>query len=126
MALIVPLANEARKNANNKAIQENERVLTYQNKNQPTETFQIGEVVRHKQLQVMTGTNMGMKSKFTGPYVITALYKHELSATIKNLSNGRTIVVERSIESRGKTGKGLVRPDQSFSGFAPAFDASFF
>jgi hypothetical protein len=37
-----------------------------------------------------------------------------------------TPVVERSIESRGKTGKGLVRPDQSFSGFAPAFDASFF
>jgi hypothetical protein len=36
-------------------------------------------------------------------------------------------VVERSIESRGKTGKGLVRrADQSFSGFAPAFDASFF
>jgi hypothetical protein len=34
---------------------------------------------------------------------------------------------ERSIESRGKTGKGLVRPpDQSFSGFAPAFDASFY
>jgi hypothetical protein len=34
---------------------------------------------------------------------------------------------ERSIESRGKTGKGLVRPpDQAFSGFAPAFDASFY
>jgi hypothetical protein len=34
---------------------------------------------------------------------------------------------ERSIESRGKTGKGLVRPpDQSFSGFAPALDASFY
>jgi hypothetical protein len=33
MDLIVPLANEARKNANNKAILENERVLTYRNKN---------------------------------------------------------------------------------------------
>jgi hypothetical protein len=47
-------------------------------------TFQIGEVVLHKQLQVATGTNMGMKPKFT------ALDKHESSATIKNLSNGRT------------------------------------
>jgi hypothetical protein len=53
--------------------------------------FQIGEVVVHQQLQVTTGTNMGMKPKFTGPYVITALDKHESSATIKNLSNGRTM-----------------------------------
>jgi hypothetical protein len=53
--------------------------------------FQIGEVVLHKQLQVATGTNMGMKPKFTGPYVITALDKHESSATIENLSNGRTM-----------------------------------
>ena len=82
MDLIVPLANEARKNANEKAIRENERVLTYRNKNRSTKTFQIGEVVLHKQLQVATGTNMGMKPKFTGPYVITALDKHESSATI--------------------------------------------
>ena len=91
MDLIVPLANEARKNANDKAIRENERVLTYRNKNRSTKTFQIGEVVLHKQLQVATGTNMGMKPKFTGPYVITALDKHESSATIENLSNGRTM-----------------------------------
>ncbi len=32
-----------------------------------------------------------MKPKFTGAYVITALDKHESSATIKNLSNGRTM-----------------------------------
>ncbi len=54
-------------------------------------TFQIGEVVLYKQLQVATGMNMGMKPKFTGPYVIMALDKHESSATIKNLSNGRTM-----------------------------------
>jgi hypothetical protein len=91
MDLIVSLANEARKNANDKAIRENERVLTYQKKIQLTKTFQIGEVVLHKQLQVATGTNMGMKPKFTGPYVITALDKHESSATIENLSNVRTM-----------------------------------
>jgi len=91
MELIVPLANEARTNANNKALRENERVLTYRNKNRSTKTFQIGEVVLHKQLQVATGTNMGMKPKFTGPYVITGLDKHDSSATIENLSNGRTM-----------------------------------
>ncbi len=32
-----------------------------------------------------------MKPKFTGPYVITALDKHKSSATIENLSNGRTM-----------------------------------
>ena len=90
MDLKVPLANEARKKPNKKAIQKNERVLTYQNKNWSTKTFQIREVVPHKQLQVVTGTNKGMKPKFTSPYVITALDKHESSATIKNMSNGRT------------------------------------
>jgi hypothetical protein len=56
-----------------------------------TKTFQIGEGVLHKQLQVATGINMGMKPKFTGPYVIIALDKHESSATIENLSNRRTM-----------------------------------
>jgi hypothetical protein len=90
MDLKVPLANEARKNTNKKAIQENEKIITHQNKNWSIKTFQIREVVLHKQLQVVTGTNKGMKPKFTGPYVIMALDKHESSATIKNLSNGRT------------------------------------
>ena len=38
---IVPLAIKAREAPNNKAIKENERVLTYWNKSWPTETFQI-------------------------------------------------------------------------------------
>ena len=91
MDLIVPLANKARDKANEKAIKENERVLTYRNKNRSTKTFQVGEVVLHKQLQLATGTNMGMKPKFTGPYVVTSLNKSESSAIIENLRNGRTM-----------------------------------
>ncbi len=60
------------------------------------------------------------KLKFFGKMELTVQYG-ERRITKK------LIVVERSIESRGKTGKGLVRrADQSFSSFAPAFDASLF
>ena len=91
MDLIVPLAVKARAAANEKAIKENERVLTYRNKNRSTKTFQIGEIVLHKQLQLATGPHMAMKPKFNGPYVIIALNKTESSAVIENLSNGRTM-----------------------------------
>ena len=90
MDLIVPLANEARDAAKEKAIRENDRVLTYRNKNRATKTFKIGEVVLHKQLQHATGSNMCFKPKFTGPYVIVSIGKDKASAIVENLQNGRT------------------------------------
>ena len=89
--LIVPIAEEARKKAFDASRAENERVLTYRNKNRATKTFKIGEVVLHKQLQLATGKNMGMKPKFTGPYVIVGLDKNAASAVIENLTTGRTM-----------------------------------
>jgi hypothetical protein len=53
----------------------NKRVLTYQNKNCSTKTFQIGDAVLYKQHQAATGRNTGMKPKFTGPYATTTLEK---------------------------------------------------
>ena len=91
MDIVVPLANKARDIANEKAIKENLRVLTYRNKNRSTKSFQVGEIVLHKQLQLATGANMGMKPKFTGPYVVTHLDKNNSSAIIENLANGRTM-----------------------------------
>ena len=89
--LIVPIAEQARQKANAASKAENDRVLTYRNRNRATKTFQIGELVLHKQLQLATGRNMGMKPKFTGPFVIVGLDKHGSSAVIENLTTGRTM-----------------------------------
>ena len=88
--LILPIAEKSRQLAKEASKAENERVLTYRNKNRATKTFQIGEVVLQKQLQASTGVYGGMKPKFTGPYVIVALDKHGASAIIENLTTART------------------------------------
>ena len=74
-----------------KAIKTRCRQLCRRNKNLATKTFQIGEVVLHKQLQVSTGKNSGMKPKFTGPYTIVGLDKNGSSAVIEKLTTGRTM-----------------------------------
>ncbi|MGV0982791.1 MAG: reverse transcriptase domain-containing protein [Polynucleobacter sp.] len=91
MEIIVPQANKARTDVNDASNKENERVLKYRNKNRSTKSFQIGEVVLHKQLQLATGQNMGMKPRFTGPFVIVGLDKHDSSAILENLTTGRTM-----------------------------------
>jgi len=91
MNLIVPRAEEARLKAKGIALRENERVTTYKNKNRATKTFKIGEIVLHKQLQLATGANMGMKPKFTGPFVINKIEDTGSSAIIENLKTGHVI-----------------------------------
>lgn len=91
MELIVPKAEEARQKAKGIAERENERVTTYKNKNRATKTFKIGEIVLHKQLQLATGANMGMKPKFTGPFVINKIEDSNSSAIIENLKTGHVL-----------------------------------
>jgi hypothetical protein len=45
----------------------------------------LGQFVAHRQLQIATGSGMGMKPYFNGPNVIVAFDDDNVSATIKHL-----------------------------------------
>jgi hypothetical protein len=62
---------------------------TYKNQARVSKTFELGQIVAHRQLQLATGPNMSMEPKFDGPYTIMSFDKDSVSARIKNLDTGR-------------------------------------
>jgi hypothetical protein len=82
---IVPIAQELRKKAREKSASQMKRVLTYRNQKRLTKTFELGQIVFHRQLQVSTGQGGALKPLFTGPYVIEHIHPERSSATFNHM-----------------------------------------
>ena len=88
MEQIVPLAEENRQKALERGDKRRQKNRSYKNIHRVVKQFQLGQIVAHRQLQLATGTAMGMKPKHTGPYIIIALHPDGCSATIEHLHTG--------------------------------------
>jgi len=64
---------------------------TYKNKNRAAKTFQLGQLVLHRQLQAATGVGSSLHPKFTGPYVISKINFTKCTALLEHLKNDSTI-----------------------------------
>ena len=89
MEKIVPLAQELRKTAREKAMAKMRNTLTYRNKDRKSKIFKPGQLVLHRQLQVSTGQGGAFKPSYTGPYVINHIDRDKSSAEIEHLQSGQ-------------------------------------
>ena len=88
MEQIGPYAEKIRAQSQLRSDKAKGRNRTYKNQSRVKKKFQLGDMVAHKQLQLATGTAMGMKPKHNGPYVIVAFDEDGTSATIEHLHSG--------------------------------------
>ena len=88
---ISQFAQKRRQEAREKIDKAKTNTITYRNKNRRSKTFQLGQLVLHKQLQVSTGTGGSLQPTFTGPYVIEQIEPHSNSAVIEHLHTGQQI-----------------------------------
>ena len=85
---IFPLAEANREKAAKRADEKRMKNRTYKNVDRVKKTFQLGQIVAHRQLQVATGSAMSMKPRFNGPYTIEELLPDGSSAIIEHLHTG--------------------------------------
>ena len=85
---IIPIAEEKRRLAQERGEKKRDKNRSYKNVHRVIKQFLLGQIVAHRQLQLATGSAMGMKPKHTGPYVIVALNPDGCSATIEHLHTG--------------------------------------
>jgi hypothetical protein len=88
MQKILPIANKIREKSAQLSEQKKEKDRTYRNQDRIEKSFNVGDLVAHRQLQVATGTGMGMKPRFNGPYVIVKINDDKCSATIEHQHTG--------------------------------------
>ena len=88
MEKIVPIAERHRQEARNRGDRKRERDRSYKNVNRVLKEFKLGQIVAHRQLQLATGSAMGMKPKHTGPYIVVDINPDGCSATIEHLYTG--------------------------------------
>ena len=88
MEKIVPYAEKIREVSQMRADKAKGKNRTYKNQSRVKKKFQLGDLVAHKQLQLATGSAMGMKPRHNGPYVIVAFDDDGISATIEHLHSG--------------------------------------
>jgi hypothetical protein len=65
--------------------------ITFKNKEANKKTFEKGELVLHRQLQVSTGIASKWKPLMTGPYVIEEVQPSQKTAICQNIRNGTKI-----------------------------------
>jgi len=82
MAKMLPIVEKMREKAQKLSNTAKDRSRSFKNQTRIKKQFIVGQAVAHRQLQVATGPGMGMKPKFTGPYIIEAINDDEVSATI--------------------------------------------
>jgi hypothetical protein len=85
---IFPQAEKIREKAQQRANHKKDKNRTYKNQSRVSKTFELGQIVAHRQLQLATGPNMSMKPKFDGPYTIISFDEDGVSARIENLDTG--------------------------------------
>ncbi len=88
MEKLVPLAEEQRQKAMDRSNKKKDKDRSYKNVHRVAKQFRLGQIVAHRQLQLATGSAMGMKPKHTGPYIITELNPDGCSATIEHMYTG--------------------------------------
>jgi hypothetical protein len=88
---IAEKASVAREAMRLEADKQNQRIMTYRNKNRSTKTFKVGDVVLKKQTQVSVGPNSAIRPKFTGPYHIDSIRPNESSADIVHFRTGKSL-----------------------------------
>jgi hypothetical protein len=84
MEKIVPYAKKILAISHKRAEKAKGLNRSYKNQSRVNKRFQLGQVVAHRQLQVATGSGMGMKPRFNGPYVIVEFDDDNVSATIEH------------------------------------------
>ena len=88
MEKIVPIAEKHRQEALSRGERKRERDRSYKNVHRVVKEFKLGQIVAHRQLQLATGSAMGMKPKHTGPYIVIEINPDGCSATIEHLYTG--------------------------------------
>lgn len=74
------------KQINNKIAQKTLQNSTYKNAHNKVKTFQIGDLVLHRQMQVSTGTSSKWKPIFQGPYIIEQNFPKTSSAILQHIN----------------------------------------
>ena len=82
---IIPIAEEKRRKSKEIQQQNAKRQLTYRNKTRVDKKFQLGQIVKQKQLQLATGPGKALQTRSTGPYVITSIDEDRSSCVIEHL-----------------------------------------
>jgi hypothetical protein len=85
---VIAQAEKNREIASKRAEEKRMKNRTYKNADRVKKTFELGQIVAHRQLQVATGSAMSMKPRFTGPYVVEELLPDGSSAMIEHLHSG--------------------------------------
>ena len=85
---IIPIAEQNRKNAFERAEKGKTSSRSYKNKATIKKTFQKGMIVAARQLQYATGPGQSLKPKYTGPYIILELNPDGSSAQVEHAHNG--------------------------------------
>ena len=88
---IIPLAIKNREIAAKRAEEKRKKNRTYKNADRVIKTFQLGQIVAHRQLQVATGSAMSMKPRYTGPYTVEQLLPDGSSALIEHMHTGHVM-----------------------------------
>jgi len=88
---IIKLASSRRREAQEKVQRAKKNTITYRNKSRRLKSFETGQLVLHRQLQVSTGTGGSLQPNFTGPYVIEQIEPQNSSAIIKHLHTNQTM-----------------------------------
>jgi len=89
--LIIPQAERNRTLANDRAIRKRSQNSTYKNTTRVKKQFEIGQIVAHRQLQLATGSAMGMQPKHTGPYTVESVDPTTLSCIVEHMHTGQQI-----------------------------------
>ena len=91
MALILPKAMKARQTARERQEKAMKQKITYRNTGTQKKTFQLGQVVVQRNLQLATGPGKAMQPKYNGPYVIVSLDEDGSSALLENMHSSKQV-----------------------------------
>jgi len=86
---VIAQAEKNREIASKRAEEKRMKNRTYKNADRVKKTFELGQIVAHRQLQVATGSAMSMKPRFTGPYVVEELLPDASSVMIEHIHSGQ-------------------------------------
>jgi hypothetical protein len=86
---LIVRAQQIREKYNSTKLSKQNKNTTFRNRTAPNKTFEPGELILHRQLQVSTGTASKYRPIFTGPYVIQTI--DGVTATCQDLKTSRII-----------------------------------
>jgi hypothetical protein len=82
---------KARQTARERQEKAMKQKITYRNTGTQKKTFQLGQVVVQRNLQLATGPGKAMQPKYNGPYVIVSLDEDGSSALLENMHSSKQV-----------------------------------